>query len=333
MALAVEDLDESSRPRTAARPEFDPELKAGLAIVGGVFPPTITPDLIPFMRRSYASPPLDEILAGRDVSHAEYPIVGHAGDSIMVSVLRSTHATGPRPAVVYAHSGGLMFGDRFNALALNLEWVERLGAVLVSPEYRLAPEFADPYAREDVYATLEWTVSNAARLGVDPARVVVAGASAGGGLAAGLALAARDRGGPALRGQLLVYPMLDDRGITISTRQFDGVGVWDRISNETGWAAILGDAYGSDQVSPYLAPSRATDLSGLPATYLDVGSAEIFRDEVVDYATRLWQAGGDAELHVWTGGFHAFDIFAPHTALAQGMLRTRFAWVEKLLAD
>jgi acetyl esterase/lipase len=111
------------------------------------------------------------------------------------------------------------------------------------------------------------------------------------------------------------------------------VGVWDRVSNETGWSAALGPAYGTDDVSPYLVPARATDFSRLPPAYLDVGSAEIFRDEAIAYAGNLWQAGGDAELHVWAGGFHAFDIFAPHTALAQGMLRTRFAWVEKLLAD
>lgn len=162
---------------------------------------------------------------------------------------------------------------------------------------------------------------------------MIAGASSGGGLAAGAALAARDRDGPALRAQLLIYPMLDDRGVTASTYQFDGIGVWDRISNETGWAAVLGADYRTDRVSPYLAPARATDLSRLPPAYLDVGSAEIFRDEIVAYANALWRAGTDAELHVWAGGFHAFDIFAPHTALAKGMLRTRFAWVEKLLAD
>lgn len=301
--------------------------------MGGVFPPTITPDLIGFMRRSYASPPVADILAGRDVVHTEHEVAGHGGDLVTVSVFRSPHAAGPRPCVVYAHSGGLMFGDRFNALDLNLEWVERLGAVLVCPEYRLAPEHRDPYAREDMYAALEWVAAHAAALQVDLRRLVVAGASAGAGLAAGMALAARDRGGPALSGQLLIYPMLDDRGTTPSTDQFDGVGVWDRISNETGWAAVLGESYRTDAVSPYLVPARATDLRGLPPAYLDVGSAEIFRDEAVDYAQRLWAAGGDAELHVWSGGFHAFDIFAPHTVLAQGMLRARAAWVEKLLAD
>jgi acetyl esterase/lipase len=132
---------------------------------------------------------------------------------------------------------------------------------------------------------------------------------------------------------VLDYPMLDDRGIALSTKQFDGIGVWDRISNETGWAALLGDKAGGDDVSPYAAPSRATDLSNLPPAFIDVGVCEIFRDEAVAYASGMWAAGCDAELHVWAGGFHAFDIFAPHTALARGMIRTRDAWVEKIIED
>ncbi|MFC5995932.1 alpha/beta hydrolase [Pseudonocardia hispaniensis] len=318
---------------TAPRPKFDPELKAGLAVVGGVFPPTITPDLIAFMRRSYASPPIEETLRGRAIDHRDEVITGHGGDPVVVSVLRPTGADGPRPGVVYAHSGGLMFGDRFSGLDLILSWVERLGAVLVTVEYRLAPEFADPYPREDMYAALEWVAANARRLGIRLDRLMVAGASCGGGLAAGLALAARDRGGPALCGQLLDYPMLDDRGLTPSTHQFDGVGVWDRISNETAWTALLGAARGGQGVSEYAAPARATDLRGLPPAFIDVGSAEIFRDEAIGYAAALWNAGVDAELHVWPGGFHAFDIFAPHTGLARGMIRTRNAWVERILAD
>lgn len=318
---------------THQRADFDPELRASLAVVGGVFPPTITPDLIGFMRRSYASDPVETTLEGRNATHHETTVDGHGGDPITVSVFRNPDALGPRPAIVYAHSGGLMFGDRFSALALNLDWVERFGAVLICPEYRLAPEFTDPYAREDMYAALTWTADGAHELGIDPNRIIVAGASAGGGLAAGTALAARDRGGPRLRGQLLIYPMLDDRGLTASTDQFDGVGVWDRVSNETGWQAMLGEAYRTDDVSPYIAPARATDLRDLPPAYIDVGSAEIFRDEAVAFAAALWHAGGHAELHVWPGGFHAFDIFAAHTTLAQGMIRTRLAWIEKILAD
>ncbi|MCE3554792.1 alpha/beta hydrolase [Pseudonocardia sp. RS11V-5] len=316
-----------------ARPGFDPELKAGLAVVGGVFPPTITPDLIAFMRRSYASPPVEGALRGRAIERREHVIAGHRGDPLAVSVLRPAGIDTPRPGVLFAHSGGLMFGDRFSGTDLVLDWVDGLGAVLVTVEYRLAPEFPDPFPREDCYAALEWVAASAEGLGIRRDRLMVAGASSGGGLAAGMALAARDRGGPALCGQVLDYPMLDDRGATPSTRQFDGVGVWDRVSNETGWTALLGEARGGPDVSQYAAPARATDLRGLPPAFVDVGAAEIFRDEAIGYADRIWAAGGDAELHVWAGGFHAFDIFAPHTALARGMIRARNAWVEKILAD
>ncbi|QJY50550.1 alpha/beta hydrolase fold domain-containing protein [Pseudonocardia broussonetiae] len=298
-----------------------------------MFPPTITPDLIAFMRRSYASPPIEDTLRGRPIARHEETIAGHGGDPITVSVLRPTAASGPRPGVLFVHSGGLMFGDRFSGADLVLDWVDRLGAVLVAVEYRLAPEFPDPYPREDVYAACEWAATHAERLGIRRDRFLVAGASSGGGLAAGLALAARDRGGPRLCGQVLDYPMLDDRGTTPSTGQFDGVGVWDRVSNETGWTALLGAARGGPDVSPYAAPARATDLGRLPPAFIDVGAAEIFRDEAIAYADGIWAAGGDAELHVWSGGFHAFDIFAPHTVLARGMIGTRDAWVEKVLAD
>ena len=318
---------------TQRRSRFAAELNASLSVIGGVFPPTITPSLIEFMRSSYASEPLEEILEGRNVDHTEHSVPGYQGDPITVSVFRRRGDRGPRPTIIYAHSGGLMFGDRFSALALNLDWVERTGAVLVCPEYRLAPEFRDPFAREDMYSSLLWTVDNAADLGVDANRLIVAGASSGGGLAAGMALAARDRGGPRLRGQLLIYPMLDDRGTQVSVGQFDGIGVWDRVSNETGWSAMLGEAYRTDEVSAYIAPAWASDFSNLPPAFIDVGSAEIFRDEAVAYASSLWAAGSEAELHVWPGGFHAFDIFAAHTHLAQGMINTRMAWIEKLLAD
>ena len=127
--------------------------------------------------------------------------------------------------------------------------------------------------------------------------------------------------------------MLDDRGVTASTRQFDGIGVWDRVSNETGWSALLGERCGGPDVPAYAAPARADDLSGLPPAFIDVGAAEIFRDEAIAYADGIWRAGGDAELHVWAGAFHACDIFAPHTAVGRAMIRARNGWVERILAD
>jgi acetyl esterase/lipase len=316
-----------------ARPGYDPELRAGLAIVGGMFPPSITVDLLDFMRLSYASGPVDDLFAQRGIGRADHTIPGHSGDPIEVSVLRPQGAAAPRPAVLFIHSGGLMFGDRFSGIELALDWIVEFGWAVVAVEYRLAPEHQDPYPLEDVYAALEWMAGNAGELGLRPDRLAVSGGSCGGGMAAGVALAARDRGGPRLAAQVLDYPMLDDRCATPSMHQFDAMGVWDRISNETGWAALLGDRYGGEEISPYTAPARATDLSGLPPAYIDVGSAEIFRDEAIAYAQAIWQAGGNAELHVWSGAFHACDVFAPHTAVGREMIRARNTWLAKILDD
>jgi acetyl esterase/lipase len=315
------------------RPPFDPELRAGLAVVGGMFPPTITRDLIDFMRTSYAAPPMADLLAAKHITRTDDVVLAPDGHEIGVSVLRPEGVPDARPGVIYAHSGGLMFGDRFSGIDLVLDWVSDLGAVLVTVDYRLAPEHPHPTPFDDMYAVLEAAASRSAAWGLRRDRLVVAGASAGGGLAAALALAARDRDGPPLRGQVLDYPMLDDRGTTSSTHQFDGIGVWDRVSNETGWAALLGEGCGGPDVSPYAAPARATDLSGLPPAFIDVGAAEIFRDEAIAYADGIWRAGGDAELHVWSGAFHACDIFAPHTGVGRAMIRARDGWVERILAD
>lgn len=256
---------------------IDPELRAALAVVGGVFPPTVTPDLIPFMRRSYASPPRAEMLRGRAVDVEDLVVPGFGRAPLDASIVRP-HAGASGSGILLLHSGGMMFGDRFSGADHALGWVEQTGAALLTIDYRLAPEHPDPVPFEDCYAALEWFADAAPGLGVRPDRILVAGASAGGGLAAGVALASRDRGGPTVCGQLLDYPMLDDRGITASTAAFDGIGVWDRVSNETGWGALLGDRAGGDDVSAYAAPARAKDLTGLPPAFIDVGSAEIFRD-------------------------------------------------------
>lgn len=313
--------------------KIDPELRAGLAIVGGVFPPTVTPDHVEFMRRSYASRPYEELVAGFDVERVDVQVSGHLGEPIDLSVLKPAHVGADRPGIVFLHSGGLMFGDRFSGIDLAIDWMRQFECVLVTVEYRLAPQFADPYPREDCYAATSWVAEHAAELGIRADRILIAGASAGGGLAAGVALASRDRGGPVLCGQLLDYPMLDDRGVTGSTGQFDGIGVWDRVSNETGWDALLGEARGTASVSPYAAPARSEDLGRLPPAYIDVGAAEIFRDEGVAYAHRIWQAGGEAELHVWAGAFHACDIFAPHARVSRAMIAARNTWLEQMLAD
>ncbi len=314
------------------RASIDPELKAALAVVGGVFPPTINLAQIPFMRISYASPPREELFSGRELDVSDFELPGYLGDTISASMVAPIGAAAqPLPTVLVFHSGGMMFGDRFSGLDTAIQWVEDLGIRLITVEYRLAPEHPDPIPREDCYAALAWVDAHASELGVS--RIALAGASAGGGLAAGVALAARDRQGPKIACLLLDYPMLDDRGLTASNSEFDGVGVWDRISNETGWRALLGAQVGTASVSPYAAPARATHLEGLPPTFVCVGTAEIFRDEACDFASRLWASGVNAELHVWPGAFHPCDIFASHTAISRGMIRTRIEWLRRMLID
>ncbi|WP_223587412.1 alpha/beta hydrolase [Microbacterium sp. OVT16B] len=318
---------------TIARPPFDPELEAALLLAGGEIPTTLTLEMIPFMRESIVSGEdlMADLLASRGFVSRDVTIAGHGGDEIVVSVVQKQGRTGVGPGIFHTHGGGMIIGNRWLGVDGFLDWAERFNGVIVTVEYRLAPEFPDPYPVEDCYAGLRWTAEHADELGIDPRRIVIAGGSAGGGLAAGAALLARDRRGPALLGQMLLYPMLDDRDETVSTRQIDGVGLWDRGSNVLGWTALLGDRKGTAEVSIYAAPARAADLAGLPPAFIDCGSAEVFRDEDVAYATRLWEAGVQAELHVWAGGFHAFEAFAPQSAVAQAMLAARDNWMNRLL--
>ena len=313
-------------------PPFDVELSAVLAAIGPMMPSTLTPAMIGPMRSGAITPPIEEIMANRDVVHEERTIPGPDGSpDLIVSIFRRTDHIAGGPGIYHTHGGGMIIGDRFTGIDVVLEWVELMDAVAVSVEYRLAPENPDPAPVEDCYAGLVWTAENADELGFDPARLIIAGGSAGGGLAAGVTLMARDKGGPALAGQVLIYPMIDDRNETVSSHQIDGTGVWDRGSNDTGWDALLGDRRKTDAVSIYAAPSRATDLSGLPPAFIDVASAEVFRDEDVAYASAIWAAGGIAELHVWPGGFHGFDLMAPQAAISIAARATRTAWVRRIL--
>jgi acetyl esterase/lipase len=237
-----------------------------------------------------------------------------------------------RAAVLYTHGGGMVMGSARTGLELLLDWVVEQQVAIVSVDYRLAPEHPHPAPVEDCYAALLWTAGHLDDLGVPTHRVLVAGGSAGGGLAAAVALMARDRGGPALIGQVLMSPMLDHRSQLPSTFEVDGYAIWDRTSNLTGWAALLG-APAVDDAPTYASPARAADLSGLPPAYLDVGSAETLRDEGVAYASRIWQAGGVAELHVWPGGFHGFDTLVPGARLSVAARARRTEWLERLLDD
>jgi len=201
--------------------------------------------------------------------------------------------------------------------------------VAATVEYRLAPEHPHPAPVEDCHAALVWFHGQAAALGVDPARLAVMGGSAGGGLSAGVALLARRRASVALAGQVLLCPMIDDRNVTPSSYGYPDGTTWTRPLNLLGWECLLAD---TDPVPPEAAPAREGDLSGLPPAFIEVGSAEMFRDEDIDYARRLWWAGVDCELHVWSGGFHGFDVFAPDSALARAARDARRSWLRRTLS-
>lgn len=318
---------------TPPPPPFDPELAAALALVGDQVPTSITPDLIDVIRTARAALPVEgDFTHGGDFTEHALTVPGRDGADVPLLLWRPTWTAAPTGLLYWIHGGGMILGThRGPEIPGLLATARELGLAVASIGYRLAPEHPHPTPVEDCYSGLVHLTANAADHGVDTARVVVGGASAGGGLAAATALLARDRGGPGLAAQLLVYPMLDDRNDTVSAHQMAGLGVWDRTSNDTGWNALLQGAAGAPDTSPYAAPARAADLSGLPPAFLDVGSAETFRDEVVDYAARIWRAGGVAELHVWPGAFHGFDSFAPHTALSRQATAARLPWLRHTL--
>ncbi|MGW5650465.1 alpha/beta hydrolase [Streptomyces humi] len=323
---------------TSVPPPFDPELAAALEMIRDVISPSMTLEDIATIRQGDGIRMLAEVdlTLGGAFEVTDRTVPGPAGApeiSLLICRPVAPVTPGPLPVIYHVHGGGMVIGDNRVGVDVPLAWADELGAVVVSVEYRLAPEHPHPAPVEDVYAGLLWTAEHAPEFGGDPDRIVIAGASAGGGLTAALALLLRDRRGPAVIGQMLLCPMLDDRNDTPSSHQMKGLGVWDRTANETGWTALLGTARGGPDVSPYAAPARATDLAGLPPAFLDVGSAETFRDETVTYASRIWQAGGIAELHVWPGGFHGFDGFAPQAALSQTARTAHTNWLRRLLAD
>jgi acetyl esterase len=214
------------------------------------------------------------------------------------------------PAAIYdVHGGGFIVGTAKSGHAHNLRLAREVGVVVVSVDYRLAPEHPFPAPLEDCYAGLAWTAKNAGALGIDPDRIAIHGISAGGGLCAALALLARDRGGPAIAFQYLGVPELDDRLDTPSMRTYTDTPVWSRPRAEFSWDAYLGPGRrGTADVSPYAAPARATDVSGLPPAYVSAMQFDPLRDEDIAYAQTLLQTGVPTELHVFAGTFHGSSM-------------------------
>ena len=214
-----------------------------------------------------------------------------------------------KPALLHIHGGGYVLGAPEQNDMADRATVVTLGCVIVSPSYRLAPETRWPGALEDCFAVLTWLHDNAGALGIDPARIAVAGGSAGGGHAAALALYARDNGGPAICFQMLDAPMLDDRtGTNSQPHPHVGHFVWTPEKNRFGWRSLLGMEPGGANVPEAAVPARAKDLSGLPPTYISVGALDLFLEEDMEYIRRLARAGVPAELHVIPGAYHGFTM-------------------------
>ena len=238
-------------------------------------------------------------------------------ETLGVRIYRTSRMVTPTPALVWVHGGGMVMGDLNQSDAYCTDVANRLGVLVVSVDYRVAPEFPFPTPVEDCYAALKWVAQSADALGVERSRIAIGGSSAGAGIAAGLALLARDRGEVAVRYQHLIYPMLDDRCITESSHATVDPRVWNRRSNLVGWNAYLEGRAGAEDTSPYAAAARATDLAGLPSTYIAVGALDLFLDEDVEYARRLAAAGVRVELHVYPSVYHASPTYIPKAAVSQ----------------
>lgn len=215
----------------------------------------------------------------------------------------------PCPALLSIHGGGYVLGGAADTGAASVRTASEVGCLVVSVEYRLAPETTAPGSVEDCYAALLWMYREAPSLGIDPERIAIGGESAGGGLAAALALLARDRGEVPVLFQMLIYPMLDDRTVVEDTpNPVTGSFIWTRTNNAYGWRSLLGQAPGGSGISAYQAAGRAEDVSNLPPAYISVGALDLFLDENLAYAARLLRAGVPTELHVWPGAYHGFEM-------------------------
>jgi acetyl esterase len=309
---------------TPSLPPLDPELAVALA----GFPDGVDPgghlrdmNVVRMLRSTLdllgvmgGTLPTDERVVAQDRT---IPGV-EAGTEIPLRIYAPVERSGgPAPVLVFFHGGAFVLGDRYTEELRCLRYAAEARCVVVSVDYRLAPEHPYPAAVDDCYAGLQWTVAHAEELDIDPRRVGVGGSSAGGALAAAITLMARDRGGPALVVQILNYPVTDDRMETPSMRAFDATPMWTSGSDADMWQHYLGDPDARGDVSPYAAPARATDLAGLPAAYVLTAELDPLRDEGIDYARRLMEAGVPTELHTVAGACHGFDIIAAGSTLGR----------------
>ena len=259
-----------------------------------------------------------------DLHVSDHSYYGPDGD-LSLRLYQPQHATTPAPGLIYIHGGGMIRGNLESQDEVLKTTASELGMPIASIDYRKAPGHPYPAAPEDCYAGVCWVFDNATALGMNINNIGLMGASAGGGLALATALMLRDREGPELKYLLPIYPMIDDRHHTASSKTVLDIGIWDREGSIEAWNWYLGDS----APDAYAAPARAEDLSGLPPTYIDVGDLDLFRDEDILIAQRLSAAGVPVEFHLWTGAYHASELFAPQAALSQHIWATRYAAIRR----
>ena len=310
---------------------IDPEVRVPLdqllaAMPGGF---NAVPDIV--QRRATVEAMLSgiEVPDNPNVSKEDRTIPGPEGEpDITVRVYRPVNATGELPGIYFIHGGGMILGSVEGEDATATLICDQTNALVVSVEYRLSPEHPHPAPVEDCYAGLVWMAKNATELGFDPDRLAIYGASAGGGLTIATALLARDRGGPALTFMMPIYPMIDDTNTTASSDEIVDIGIWDRAGNIEAWAWYLG----GKPADQYAAPARASDLTGLPPAFIDVGTVDLFRDEDIAFAQRLMAAGVPTELHVHPGSYHAAETFAADAALSRRIWSMRLDALRRALS-
>jgi acetyl esterase/lipase len=307
----------------------DPQL---LPLLDLIPPPNLNLETLPALR---ARPVMFQVNP-RDVERTDLTVMSIPGPAgapeVEVLFYRPRGLTGAAPCILHIHGGGYVAGNAQSMEPVHRRLAADLSCCIASVNYRLAPETPFPGPVEDCYAALAWLAGSAGTLQIDPARIGVMGESAGGGLAAALALLARDRGEYKLAFQHLIYPMIDDRTCAVpEPHPYVGEFIWPPASNHFGWSSLLGHAPGAEGVSPYAAPARAEDLSGLPPTFLATGGLDLFLEENLEYARRLIRAGVPTELHVYPGAFHGFQ-WAAEADVSRAAARDSQAALEKALS-
>ncbi len=305
----------------------DPQLLALLE----VFPTMqFSAELLPEIRARTFPIPADPRAAAVDMETRL--VAGPSGaPDVAVYIYRPHDRSGTLPCIFHIHGGGYVVGSAASMEPMHRPLALDAECAIVSVDYRLAPETRFPGAIEDCYAALGWVYKQAPALGIDARRIGVMGESAGGGLAAALALLARDRREYTPAFQHLIYPMLDDRTcVTQSPHPYTGEFIWTPHNNNFGWSSLLGAAPGSHGISPYAAAARAEDLSRLPPTFISTGALDLFLEEDLDYARRLARQGVPVELHVYPGAYHAFDL-EPSARVAVNARRDSVAALRRFL--